>query len=151
MVFDRLERFLAYCSLHRHFRGIHPLLTRTDLVALPGGKFEMRADGLYAILDRYTTAGVEASFIESHRKYIDVQLMLRGEEQIGVCAIEEGVQGPYDEQHDFLKIEKSPELTWLLMKPGTFAIFWPSDGHMTKLAGAAGPGPVVKLIVKVPL
>ncbi len=83
--------------------------------------------------------------MEVHRRYVDVQLCLIGDEQIGwrplaQCA---APQGPFDCERDIQFFNDRPE-TWLALRPGLFAIFFPDDAH----APLAGEGEVRKAVFK---
>ena len=115
----------------------------------PDGRYEIDGDRVFALVQRYTTRPVEKCAFESHRKYIDVQMVVSGEEAMGHAPVSKLTPaGPYDEVKDFLLYQPFDGGTRLRLSAGEFAIFFPSDGHMPCME-AGGPSPVVKIVVKV--
>lgn len=146
MVLDTLEHAARYTALHRRFGHAFRFLAGTDLGALPTGRSEIDGDDLFVIVDRKDGRGREGARLEAHRRYIDLQYTVGGEEEIGwtplaACA---DADGAFDAGRDIVFF-RDPPSTWLRLPGGTFAIFFPDDAH----APLAGRGPVVKAIVKV--
>ena len=54
-------------------------LKHTDLKALPGGRYAIEGDMMYANVDDVETKPFEATKPESHRNYVDIQFMVSGE------------------------------------------------------------------------
>ncbi len=90
--------------------------------------------------------GRSGAKLEIHRKYIDIQLVLSGNEEIGwkptlACSQPEA---DFDASRDLGFFRDSPAL-WLPMTADTFAVFFPEDAH----APLGGEGPLRKAIAKV--
>jgi YhcH/YjgK/YiaL family protein len=88
-------------------------------------------------------------FFESHRKYIDVQFILSGEEIIEVSNRNLlAVALEYNEELDYIKYEDKKGVSSIVLKAGDVAIFYPQDAHMPciKVTDALK---VVKAVVKV--
>ena len=84
--------------------------------------------------------------IETHKKYIDIQMPLLGVEKIGWkpgCELQEE-STPYNEQKDIAFYIDRPT-AYTKIYPGQFAIYFPEDGH----APGIGQGNIRKVIVKV--
>ena len=67
-------------------------LQQADLAALPTGRHEIDGDKLYAMVNEYTTEPKEKRRAEAHRKYVDVQCLVQGEEIIGYAPLREGLE-----------------------------------------------------------
>jgi YhcH/YjgK/YiaL family protein len=82
----------------------------------------------------------------AHRKMIDIQLVLAGNETMGWKSREDCriVQQTYDPGRD-IEFFDDPPTTWIEVPPIHFCIFFPSDAH----APLAGVGAVRKAIAKV--
>ena len=52
-------------------------------------KYPLHGDDLFAIVMSYETRTPETSELEAHRKYLDIQAVLTGEEGIGWCQADE--------------------------------------------------------------
>ena len=146
MVLDHVGRAAQYAQLHRAFARAFEYLRANDLAALTPGRHEIEGDEIYLSVDHVDGRGREGARLEAHRRHIDIQLTLAGVEQIGwrPLAACEQPDGAFDPGRDIGFFRDRPE-TWLVVPPGTFAIFFPEDAH----APLAGNGAVRKAIVKI--
>jgi YhcH/YjgK/YiaL family protein len=119
------------------------------MAELPSGKYEIGKNGMFALISEYETKGISQCFIECHRKYIDIQMLLSGREKIGVCNKKDCKEEEYIEERDFQKLYG--EVSFITLMPGMFAIFFPHDGHMPQAQCADKPESVKKIVVKVPV
>ena len=116
----------------------------TERIELAGGAF---------VLEQVYHAKQRAEvFFESHRKYIDVQVIVEGSERMEVEDISRlTISQPYLEERDLIKYADTTQASHLAMVAGKVAVFFPVDGHMSTLQPAAGPVLVRKAVVKVPV
>ncbi|OGW52495.1 MAG: hypothetical protein A2Z46_01080 [Nitrospirae bacterium RBG_19FT_COMBO_55_12] len=125
-------------------------LRRQDLQNLADGKVEVDGDRVFANVQRYETMMTADPKFEHHRKHIDVQYMVSGEEIIGWAPIERMViTEAYDADRDigFGTVIRG-KWTPLYLHAGQVAVLYPEDGHAPKLAAHA-PSTVMKIVVKV--
>jgi YhcH/YjgK/YiaL family protein len=107
--------------------------------------------GVFALEQAYETKLRADGFFESHRKCIDIQAMLVGEETMEVGDIARmKVKQPYNADRDLIIYEDSSEVCQLRVYPGQAAIFFPEDVHMPTLR-IREPVNVRKVVVKVPV
>ncbi len=146
MVLDRLDQADRYTQLHPAFKRAFEFLRVTDLAALVPGRHEIDGDAIYVSIDHVEGRGHEGARLECHRQHIDIQLTIAGDEQIGWKPLAkcETSDGGFDAALDLGFYRDRPD-TWLIVPPGTFAIFFPDDAH----APLAGTGAVRKAIVKI--
>jgi len=149
MIFDRLDNFPLYLPLHPHFADVWAFLKGNEPDTLPPGRHEVNDRGAFALVSEYATRPLAESFIECHRTYIDIQLLTRGAEAVGICCRNACRELPYDAEKDFLKLEGPTDR--LTLKPGSFAVFFPDDGHMPMLQLDEMPAQVKKVVFKVPV
>lgn len=149
MIFDQLDNFPLYLPLHPHFADAWKFLRGCDPDALPPGRHEVNTRGAFVLVSEYVTRPLAESFIECHRNYIDIQLLTRGAEAVGICCRSSCRELPYDAEKDFLKLEGPADR--LTLRPGSFAVFFPDDGHMPMLQLAEKPAEVRKLVFKIPV
>lgn len=110
------------------------------------------ADGAFAIDQVYESKARPDAFFESHRRYIDLQLLVEGAEWMEVCDISRlTVEQPYLEERDFIKYADVAGASVLKLSTGDAAIFFPVDGHMPSLRPEGVAGLVRKTVVKVPV
>lgn len=146
MVLDTLQRSHHYQELHPLFARAFAFLRSVDLDALGTGRHEIDGDRLYVSVDHEPGRGQQLVRLEHHRRYIDIQVCIDGDEQIGWMPVEccQDRDGEFDTDRDVGFFLEEPR-TWMTLRPGTFTIFFPADAH----APLAGAGPVKKAIVKV--
>lgn len=146
MILDRLLASQSYSATHPGLRAAFDYLRETDLAFLPDGKHEILGERLFAIVATCAGRGREAARLEAHRKYIDVQVAVRGTEEIGWKPTSEchDIREPFDAARDIVFFGERPE-SWLLLPPGTFAVLFPDDAH----APLAHAGEVLKVVLKV--
>jgi biofilm protein TabA len=145
MLIDYLQNADRYCRLHPGFAGAFAFLRGGNLAQLPDGRHDIDGDRLFAFVSRDQGRGREQSLLEAHRRYIDVQYVIRGEDCIGWLPTSdcERVSSPYDAEKDLVLFFDRPA-TWLAVSSGMFAVFYPEDAH----APLATRGPIHKAVVK---
>lgn len=138
------------------FEGLPPRLRRgldwlsaLGPAGLPDGRYEIEGDGLFAVVQRYTTAPAAAPKFEAHVKYIDIQYMVEGSEVIACAPLALMTPaGGYDKDLD-VTFGAVPGGGWapLTLRPGELAVLYPGDAHAPRLPAGA-PAPVVKVVIK---
>lgn len=87
---------------------------------------------------------------EAHRRYIDVQYIVRGCERMGCTFLRDDVpvHQPYDAQKDIIFFDTHGDL--VTVPAGSFTIFMPHDIHAPSLVPAVGDpeAEVCKVVVK---
>ena len=102
----------------------------------------------FALEQTYLSKDRDDCFFESHKKYIDVQFILEGEEIIEVNNSNNlNVNYQYNELLDLIKYDDSASSV-IKLKKGDVAIFYPEDAHMPCLK-IVKPTKVIKTVVKV--
>lgn len=106
-------------------------------------------ENLYFNVQEYDTDGNVEKPYESHKKYVDIQLLLSGEEIMQVTDINRlQVSVPYDEDKDCVLYYPSDNKSGVVLRPGSVMILYPKDGHRT-IALNGNPCKVKKLVGKV--
>lgn len=127
-------------------------LATHDLANMAAGRYEDDRTGWQVqVLDLQTAAHHE-NYPEAHRRFIDVQYLVSGNELMGVATekAELAIHQPYDEQRDIIFFKNAPNETLILMQPGHFAVFFPQDIHRPNCALEA-PEAIRKVVVKIPV
>jgi biofilm protein TabA len=125
-------------------------LRSSIIQSLPDGRVELDRDRVFALVQRYETMITDAPKFECHRKYIDVQFIVSGEEIIGWAPLTQlTITEVYDADKDVcLGTVATDKWTRVNLLAGQLAVLWPEDGHAPKLAGRASSS-VMKIVVKV--
>jgi len=146
MILDAAACHQRYVPLHPLFERAFRFLSDTDLGSLAPGRHPIDGDRLYVSIDHVQGRGRDGARLEAHRRYIDIQYTIAGNEEIGWCPLADcgAPSGGFDDTRDIGFFDRRPA-TWLCVPPGTFVIFYPDDAH----APLGGNGPLKKAIVKV--
>lgn len=108
--------------------------------------------GAFAIEQVYDTKPRTDGFFESHLKFIDVQVVVEGDERIEVIdASRITVRDPYVMERDLITYVDTVDASELRLRAGEAAIFFPVDVHMPSLQMHSAPTLVRKTVVKIPV
>ena len=102
MIFDKIENLKNYAGLAPEvFEKITAFLGGLS-ADTEDGRTELMGSDLYAMVQRYNTHPFDADKLETHTKYIDIQLLLAGEEVI-YYGYADGlpVTSPYSDEKDY--------------------------------------------------
>ena len=145
MIFDKFENIRNYPEIPSF---VADFILNVD-ENHPSGRVELMPEGrIYANIDEYTTKPLENCRFEAHKRYIDIQFMLKGEEIIETAFTDElDVTEQYDDKRDVMFLSDIDNKTVLHLKKGYFALFYPSDAHKPQVAFQAAKD-VKKTVVK---
>jgi YhcH/YjgK/YiaL family protein len=125
---------------------------RARIFALPAGgtvKVDL-GEGMFAIDAAYLSKPRAEVFLETHRKYIDVQAILEGEESMEIADLGRlTLDVPYDAERDLIKYQDYAPTSVLRARAGEVMVFFPVDGHLSR--AVTQPVLVRKTVVKVPV
>jgi biofilm protein TabA len=132
--------------MHAGFARAFEFLATTDLAALAPGRHEVDGDRMYVSIAHQDGRGEDGARLEAHRRYIDIQYTIDGDELIGWMPLVRCTMpdGDFEETKDVGFFADRPS-TWVSVPAGSFAIFFPHDAH----APLAGRGLLKKAIVKI--
>ena len=148
MILDTIQNADLYKSLDANLSLGLEYLQNTDFSSLEMGKYQIKGDEVFAILQTYDTKEECDCRLEAHKKYVDIQYMVSGNEIMGVVpfANQEISEDLPNNDVTFYKGTGAP----ILVKEGSFTIFFQTDVHAPGIkAGASGK--IVKVVVKVAL
>ncbi|NMB96081.1 MAG: DUF386 domain-containing protein [Clostridiaceae bacterium] len=147
MIIDRLKNSHIYYSISDRIKTALDFLKSSDFDVLKPGKYEINGFEVMAICEEYITKPRENVVWEAHRKFIDIQFIVKGAEFIGYSDIEDmKVTKQYDHQKDSLNLDGNGN--FLLLRPGTFMILMPHDVHAPGFC-VSEPEYVKKIVMKV--
>ncbi len=144
---------LATLSLSSRYAPLHPLFPRafefihnTDMLTLAPGIHPIVGDELFAIVESLAGRSRADAQLECHRKYIDIQLVLEGTDEMGWKALADchNPVSDYSVEKDIQFFHDAPA-TWIATPPGAFCIFFPDDAH----APLVSTGNIRKVIFKI--
>jgi biofilm protein TabA len=122
-------------------------MRRNDLVNMPKGKYPIDSTNVFATITEDPSKDYDKTTWESHKKYIDLQYIITGEEIIGMYPASKAiVTKEYDEKKDVANYSADGAL--LRSVPGTFFLFFPADAHRPNIT-PGGNKMVKKLVIKI--
>lgn len=146
MIHDTLAHLSRYEGMHPGVLQGLKFLAQTDFKNLPDGRVEIDGDNVFANIMTVQTKP-DNDTPEAHRRYIDIQYLDTGLEQIAV--------GPLEAMRE--EVEARPQgdiwfyhgdLDKITIGDGRFAVLFPGDAHAPGIAVGA-PATVRKVVVKV--
>ncbi|MDF0534183.1 YhcH/YjgK/YiaL family protein [Shewanella yunxiaonensis] len=153
MIIDTLANRSLYSHLHPRLNAALEYLATTDFSTLAKGSYALEGKSLFAIISDYTTVARGTEPFEVHRRYIDVQYIVSGEEEFGFLPKPAHQQpcSAYNDERDFEEYSydlNQAAASYVALKSGMFAIFYPDDAHMPCCTLGA-ESQVRKVVVKV--
>ena len=113
------------------------------------GHYALQGDDVFMNVMQFATQGPEQKKAELHAQYIDIQLLLAGEERIlfGVAGSARDC-GEMHSAEDYQLCSRIEGQQSVVLKPGMFVVFMPGEPH--KPGCAVGiEGEIKKAVVKV--
>lgn len=142
------------------YRGIHPMLDRAlgylneEFLRTVGTETtHMDGQNLYATLNVFETQPDEKGFFEAHRDYLDIHVVLAGEERMDIAdtadlTLDAAASKP---ENDFYAYsDKDPAHQSIILRQGDFLVAFPADAHRVK-GQVSGPCEVRKVVFKIRL
>ena len=140
------------------YRGIHPLLDRALALLTPAyletvGAEPILLEGkkLYVSRCAFRTQPDENTFYEAHRRYLDIHVVVKGEERLDVAetaslTIDEERSRPENDFYAFT--DKAPVCQRAVLRPGSFFVAFPQDAHRCQ-GQVDGASEVEKVVFKI--
>ena len=150
MILSSLSRSALFNSLHPLFKSAFEWLAENADAALAEGKTEIDGDRLFCNSQQYDTHPFDWRKFETHDKYIDIQYIISGAENIWLgdpAVMETAIAYDPDKDIRFLAGCGSP----VLLSAGEFMVIWPHEAHAPMCDPAHEAIKVKKIIVKVPV
>ena len=140
-----------YAALDPHFERAFAEIKRIMENGAEDGKHVFEGDALYANLFTYESKAEEDSAFEAHEKYIDIQVVLEGEEIIGFETVDKLTpKTEFSEDGDYILYHLNDSYDKVRLCHGELAIIFPKEPHAPGIAACDNkPSRVRKLVVKV--
>ncbi len=123
MIYDKIENIERYDLLSQ--------IKDFDVKNYQKGKFNISGDTFFGIGLEYNTKNETECLWEAHKKYLDIHLILEGEEIINIS--ETSTMKPtmdFDLENDYCLFEGKKQQTICLQK-GEFLALYPNECHQT--------------------
>src|ERR1035437_8007324 len=148
MIFSTLAQSDRYAGLHPLFPHVFNYMRNTDLYALAPGRYPIAGEDLFAIVEQVPGRTREMARLEAHRRYIDIQLVLDGVDEMGWKSLADCYNPVSDHSIDKdIRFFHDAPAAWIATPPDAFCIFFPEDAHAPLVSGRATPNVIFKLAV----
>ena len=145
MIFDKIEKLRQYDVVSDKVLNFLFNLDENT----PEGHYEIE-DGVFANVDVYDTKLHANCFPEAHKRYIDIQMLLSGEERLDFANVSElSVKDEYDEEKDVAFFDIPDRMNTVYLKSGYFAMLFPHDAHRPQMNSTEISQNVKKVVVKI--
>ena len=141
-------------DFHPIIYAVLEYLRTTDFKTFADGAYPMPHTDFIVKVQRYLTKPIEECHPEAHKKFIDVQYVVEGEEVLGWCPLSPDLKilTPYDEKTDVAFYKKLLPESSVMLAEKNYAVLFPLDVH--RPCGSLdddAPLNVLKVVVKVPV
>lgn len=146
MIIDHIDNIMFYESLLPNLaagmKAIEALESREV------GRYEF--EGGYFMIQQGVTKPLEEGTFEAHRKYIDVQIILDGAEELAWDKLENLTTViPYNPEKDAERLDGAKDHVMLISK-GMFYAAYPHDGHKP-VSHTTEQHSFLKVVLKLPV
>jgi biofilm protein TabA len=159
VILDCLANRAAYSGLGEQIISALEFLASPQALALEPAaadgqstRFDVRGDEVFALVQRYRTKEPSEAFWEAHRRHMDVQFVVEGEEAMGWMPLSATrIVTDHDPANDLsvLAPVDAAEANYARVGAGMFTVFFPHDAHMPGLAIDGRREPVKKIVMKI--
>jgi len=146
MIICSTNNLKDHAELNPGLEKAQDFLLRSDLDSLPEGKHEIQGDDIFAIIETCEGKGKDNTILEAHRRYIDVQFSITGQDIIGIRPLSscERIAEDYKSEKDIIFFHDQP-LTWIALGGKQCIVFFPQDCH----APLSCTRPCKKAVIKI--
>lgn len=147
MIFDSLKNSALYYPVSRVWKKPSASSLRPTGKRWSPGIHELDGKDIYVNVMEPALKKPADAKLEIHDAYIDIQVLIRGEQETFGWSERADLRKPlgeFDAGKDIQFFDDEPQ-TFYTLRPGQFTILFPEDGH----APMIGEGDVRKIIVKV--
>lgn len=137
MIYDKIENLPLWAEM---LPSLGFALTESKKIAdapFSLGRTEISGNALFASSSEYISAPREGKLFENHHAYIDVQMMIEGEEQIDVI-ITDDAKADYSAEKDIEFTSFDKNYSTVTLRAGDFLILTPGEWHRPGVAISDG-------------
>ena len=120
------------------------------ILSLVHGSYDVGYNDIKMNIGKYFTKSENEKFWESHKKYLDVQIMINGTEKVAINDIRDMKVKSFDEEKDLTILEGNKAFD-IVMKTGDVLVFFPNDVHKPEINVSENDdsGNIRKIVTKV--
>ncbi|PNS13304.1 YhcH/YjgK/YiaL family protein [Mixta theicola] len=122
---------------HPECAGLSPVLLaalRKALMAEPQhgepGRYDLQGDDIYMNVMHFATQPADTKRAELHQEFIDIQILLEGEEMIHYGLVNSARQcDEWHREEDYQLCDVIQNPQYVTLRAGMFAVFFPGEPH----------------------
>lgn len=136
---------------------LHPVLEKcirylrdTDFYTMNPGRYELDGDNIFVLVQNYHTEPPEVRKAESHERYVDIQYIVCGEENMGVALAsgQSRIEENFLLEKDIAFYGRLDNENVLTLSPGMYVVLFPWDIHRPACISKQ-PSLIKKVIIKI--
>ena len=148
MISDIIKNNHLYAAISPRIKTALDYLSKTDFSTMQPGRYELDGSNLFVLVQMYDSLPKDQGKWECHQKYIDIQYIAEGVEQIGFANVNSmKITTEYNAEKDVAFLGGVGD--YVTLTKGSYGIFFPQDAHQPKIALNNKPCPVKKVVIKI--
>lgn len=146
MIICSVKELDQYVAINKNIARVVSFLENNDISALPVGRTDIYGDDVFVSLQEFEGKTREEAKLETHMKYIDIQMPFSTDEELGWKNYDNltSPSQPYNESDD-IAFYDDEATSYITLQPGECVIFFPKDAHAPGIAS----GTLRKAVIKV--
>ena len=144
MILGKLTEIGALAVYGERMKKAAEYIAAHDISQFELGKHQIDGDDIFVNVQMMGPRTREDAKIETHNKYIDIQIPFTGVDTMGYIHRSDLPENEYDESVDMTLYDGLCP-NYIAVKPGMFTVFFPEDGHQPAITDV----PLKRAIVKV--
>ena len=149
MIIDSIKNASKYYCVHPSFKAAFEALMKID-ENTPNERITVDGDNIFVNLGEYVNKNIDECLYESHKKYIDIQYVVKGEEYIDLCDqdILECTDNRLDSD-DIAFFKNTDKFSRADLTEGIFVVIFPGEAHKPCIAPDGKGVKVRKAVAKI--
>lgn len=132
MIFDQISNIDMYACLGNRIAKAIAYIKTTDFSTMEIGKYAIDGTDVFAIVSEYQSKPEAECKPETHKNYIDIQMVISGSENIGYAPlINQTPSIEYNPDKDVMFFSETCDK--IKLEPGLFSLFFPHDIHQPSI------------------
>jgi biofilm protein TabA len=146
---DNVEFAKQYKLNKAYWDKAFAYLANTNLDTIAPGKYAIDGDNVFAMVTDGPTKDYDKTGWEAHHKYLDLHLVIRGKERVGVMnPYTAKVTNAYDATKDVENYDVNTKGDYYIEDPSTLYIFFPQNSHRPGIH-VDGYDQIKKIVIKI--
>ncbi|NLA77545.1 MAG: DUF386 domain-containing protein [Clostridiales bacterium] len=130
MIVDKIENLNLYAQCLPQIKEVAEFMHGYASCPEKNQKYEIDGERLFCSVSTYAPRTVESAKYEAHRRYIDVQIVTEGEENIGWAPVSDCTVTEDFKDGGDIAFYTTGSGSLVKLKAGYFMVMFPDDAHM---------------------